>query len=291
MATTYPTTKQTFTDPNGATRIDTGIDHAGLHTDINDTVEAMQDTVGTTAGTNVLKNFAAGDFPARINSSNVLQQVVTGTVNTTVGTLSGAVIGTPSISAGTWSNAQLIGTAQITGGTLTSAVVTSATINNSTIGTPAITGGTITSTVVLPVTSNTAKARAYLNSAQNNLADTVFTKVLLDAEDYDVGNNFASNKFTAPVTGYYMVTGQVAYDNTIANSRYFSALYRNGTVNAASSIVSSTTQTLAVTSSDIMFLNAAETVELYARVDAGASTIDLIIGLSNTFLAVHLLSI
>lgn len=119
MATTYPTTKQTFTDPNGTSLL-TSPDHAGLHTDINDTVEAMQDTVGTTAGTNVLKNFAAGDFPARINSSNVLQQVVTGTVNTTVGTLSGAVIGTPSISAGTWSNAQLIGTAQITGGSATS---------------------------------------------------------------------------------------------------------------------------------------------------------------------------
>lgn len=119
MATNYPSSKQTFTDPSGTSLL-TSPDHANLHTDMNDTVEAIQDTVGTTAGTNVLLDFAAGDFPARINGSDVLQQTLQGTINN-------SVMGTPAI----------------TGGTLASGVV-----NNATVGTPAVTGGTIDNAVM-----------------------------------------------------------------------------------------------------------------------------------------------
>jgi hypothetical protein len=165
MSTTYPATKQTFTDPNGTSLL-TSPDHAGLHTDVNDTLEAIQDTVGTTAGTNVLKSFAAGDFPARINSSNVLQQRVSGTVDN-------AILGTPALSAGTWSNAQLIGTPQITGGTITNAaligtsqftggsisgqVVNNGTVSGGVYGTAQHTGGTLTGMTMVG-TSNTISA-------------------------------------------------------------------------------------------------------------------------------------
>lgn len=83
----YPATKVTFSDPDGTTRMDTGVDHAALHTSNNTVIEALEDTVGTTAGTNIFKNFTAGDFPARINATNVLQQAVSGTINnSTLGT-------------------------------------------------------------------------------------------------------------------------------------------------------------------------------------------------------------
>lgn len=125
MATNYPSSKQTFTDPSGTSLL-TSPDHAGLHTDVNDTLEAIQDAVGTTAGTNVLLDFSAGDFPARINGSDVLQQSLQGTINN-------SVIGTPAITGGTVDNA-VMGTPAVTGGTIDSAVM----------GTPAITGGTLT---------------------------------------------------------------------------------------------------------------------------------------------------
>lgn len=107
MSTLYPASKQTFTDPQGTSTL-ASPDHAALHTDMNDTAEALQDTVGTTAGTNILKNFAAGDFPARINSSNVLQQALSGTINNSVigtsaitgGTVGNALLGTPSLTVG-----------------------------------------------------------------------------------------------------------------------------------------------------------------------------------------------
>lgn len=77
MASNYPTTIQTFTDPQ-ATDPTTVPDHAALHTSVNDTLEAIQTTVGTTAGTNVLKHFTAGDFPIRGNSGGTLTQTLYG---------------------------------------------------------------------------------------------------------------------------------------------------------------------------------------------------------------------
>lgn len=132
----YPSTKETFTDPSGTSPLATGPDHAALHTSINNLVEAIQDTVGTTAGTNVLKDFSAGQFPARVNSGGTIVQTLTG------GTLSSNVINNPTM-----------GTPAITGGTATNQVV-----NAATIGTPALTGGTLT----LPqIKTNTLGSVAY----------------------------------------------------------------------------------------------------------------------------------
>lgn len=82
MATNYPGTINTFTNPSGTSPLATGPDHASLHTDVNDTLEAVQNTLGTTAGTSVLKDFAAGQFAARINASNILQHQISGTIKT-----------------------------------------------------------------------------------------------------------------------------------------------------------------------------------------------------------------
>jgi len=66
----YPATKVTFTDPAGTTLVSTG--HAALHTSINDTVESIEDTLGTTGGTSVLKNFTAGLFVASTAGTETL---------------------------------------------------------------------------------------------------------------------------------------------------------------------------------------------------------------------------
>jgi hypothetical protein len=144
MATTYPSVKQTFLNPSGTSLLSSP-DHAGLHSDVNDTVEAIQDAVGTTAGTNVLKDFVAGNFPARINTSNVLQQALSGTINNstfgtpaiTGGTANNQIIGTPRITGGT-ASAFLLGTSQITGGTASNVLYSGGTANGMTLGTPVI---------------------------------------------------------------------------------------------------------------------------------------------------------
>ncbi|KKM24470.1 hypothetical protein LCGC14_1604740, partial [marine sediment metagenome] len=79
MSTSYPGALDSLTNPAGTQTLDSP-DHASQHTNANDAIEAIQVVVGTTAGTNVLKAFSAGDIPARLNTSNVLQQVIQGTL-------------------------------------------------------------------------------------------------------------------------------------------------------------------------------------------------------------------
>jgi hypothetical protein len=115
----YPASLDTFTTVAGTTLV-ADADHANMHVVVQNAATAIEGVIGTTAGTSIAKNFSAGDFAARINSSNVLQQRVSGTVDN-------AILGTPSISGGTITS--LIGTSQITGGT---------------VGTAQVTGGSIT---------------------------------------------------------------------------------------------------------------------------------------------------
>lgn len=122
----YPTSIYAGTSVAGTTSV-SDVDHAANHNGANSELTAIETVLGTTAGTSVLKNFVAGNFAARINSSNVLQQPISGTATITVGTISNV----------------LVGTSQITGGTIATAVV-----NNATVGTPSVTGGTISSAVV-----------------------------------------------------------------------------------------------------------------------------------------------
>ena len=143
MATNYPSGTDNLTNPAG-TSVVTSPDHAAQHTNINDAMEAVQTTAGTTAGTNVLKHFAAGEFPVRatgVAATGTLVQTVVG------GTYNANTIGTPAITGGTYSNTMgtvstfnkgTLGSVASAGGTFTSP-----TINNSIIGTPALTGGTI----------------------------------------------------------------------------------------------------------------------------------------------------
>lgn len=156
----YPATKTTFTDPSASDPRNSP-SHAGLHTSINDTVEAIQDVVGTTAGTSIAKNFAAGDFAARINSSNVFQQTIAGgtlnntiqgTTRTTGGTISGAIVGTSTFQGGTAAGFALQGQVTSTG-TIGGGVIGTATIVGGTLTTPVINGGTY-GTINAPASSD-----------------------------------------------------------------------------------------------------------------------------------------
>ena len=103
MSTTYPSSKQTFSDPLGTQTL-ASPSHSSLHTDQGDTIEAIQDAIGTTSGTSVLKNFSAGHFPVRNTgggaTGTLVQTIVGGTYNNTT-------IGTSAITGGTANNITL----------------------------------------------------------------------------------------------------------------------------------------------------------------------------------------
>lgn len=64
------------------------------------------------------------------------------------------------------------------------------------------------------------------NSTQNNIGDTAGTAavITMDNERYDVGGNFASNAFTAPVTGKYLLSA-VIYVSNLDSAATYVAVY------------------------------------------------------------------
>jgi len=135
-------------------------------------------------------------------------------------------------------------------------------------------------------------ARVSLSDDQLNLVDSVATKVLVSGIDFDVGDNFDSYKFTAPITGFYDIRGQVSFINVVADKRYSAHIFKNGL-----SIGSVTADTHSTSTAEIScfvacrkYLTAGQYIELYATSYAGVNTVD-IQGYSRTFLEVALVGV
>lgn len=135
-------------------------------------------------------------------------------------------------------------------------------------------------------------ARAYLASTLGTTATTTWTKVALNTESYDVGANFASNKFTAPVNGYYLVSGTVRYAACTDDQSYYTGIYKNGALYThAVTSKGSAAEAAASTGpccTDIIYLDATDYVELYYY-HTGATTVDVVGSEAGTYLSVHLL--
>ena len=75
------------------------------------------------------------------------------------------------------------------------------------------------------------------SSDDQTLSNNTTTKITFDTEGVDVGNNFASNKYTVPSAGKYFfeaqVKGETNLDSKIANMTVY--IYKNGSVIAATS--------------------------------------------------------
>ena len=92
MTSSYPGALDSLTNPLGTQTLDNP-SHSAQHANANDILEAVETTVGTTAGTNVLMHFAAGQFPVRNTGG--------GATGTLVQTLAGGTLTSPVINTGT----------------------------------------------------------------------------------------------------------------------------------------------------------------------------------------------
>ena len=134
---------------------------------------------------------------------------------------------------------------------------------------------------------------AYPSADQDNLVDDTWTGVTLNSEVFDDGSDFASNTFTAPVTGVYFISGQVSYEYTdlIADASYSARLNKNsGTIIAytnAGSAGSNDTHSIKVNA--LVQLTANDTVTVDARQKTGGNTIDVETAGNNyyTYLTVY----
>lgn len=83
--------------------------------------------------------------------------------------------------------------------------------------------------------------RAYRSSSQTGIANDTITKVLYNAEAYDLGSDFdadgSDSKYTAPSNGYYFIFAHVLIDNAGTVSIPMRAfIYKNGASIAQSAI-------------------------------------------------------
>jgi len=139
------------------------------------------------------------------------------------------------------------------------------------------------------------KARAFLAADQLNIVDSTLTIVELADESYDPSADFnvGTYSYVCPVTGYYLIKGQITYKNLVADKRYFAYIRIAAASRGAHLIHAAAAETLSVTVSDIILCNAGQEIQLGAYHIAGVDTVD-IDGDANgwfTHLYVHLLSI
>lgn len=159
-------------------------------------------------------------------------------------------------------------------------------------------GGPLES-LVLTYFTNMSIARVYLGSdmtaGDNGPVDEEPTKVLLATENFDIGSNFSSYKFTAPVAGYYQFNWSASITNAgsvIYNA--FASIYVNGAERSRGTRPYNSGAAFALIKSggsDLIYMTAGQYAELYVYAntsDSSACTVSA--GSPLTFMSVHLVS-
>jgi hypothetical protein len=114
---------------------------------------------------------------------------------------------------------------------MSSVVISGDTSGAITLAAPAVAG---TNTINLPaaagtvmVSGNMPAFSAYASASQSLTTGTQ-TKVVFGTESFDTNNNFASNRFTPTVAGYYQINGCTNIQGSSAITRAFTSIWKNG---------------------------------------------------------------
>jgi len=128
------------------------------------------------------------------------------------------------------------------------------------------------------------KARAYL-SANQSIPDRTWTRIRFDAETYDTHSLFANYKFTAAVTGYYLVIVTAHLTNPGLGTYFYAGSYKNGSRFSVKLIHAASTDSVGSTVTDIIYLEPGNYIEGYCFHSAGADR-DILGGSHLTFMAI-----
>ena len=137
-----------------------------------------------------------------------------------------------------------------------------------------------------------SRVRAYLANANQVIPSATFTKVQLNAKNYDSQGEFdeiTNYRFTAKKAGYYFITGTVYWNTFTDQCRLVVLLYKNGSTGPWNATRASGTSYIQNTVNDIMYLAANDYIELWAWQDSGAN-VEIRYDAHGTWLAIHKLS-
>lgn len=131
------------------------------------------------------------------------------------------------------------------------------------------------------VYDKSSKVRVYLSTNQTITASQT-QKVLFDTETFDTNSEFASNRFTPIIAGYYLVNCKI-YSNNNTNE-YQVHLYKNG---GSISAFRNGANSYCVTLTELVYMNGTtDYLEIYVQEIAGANKI-LNSGSDATVLNIH----
>ena len=132
--------------------------------------------------------------------------------------------------------------------------------------------------------ANEPTASVYLASDQSINASTQ-TKLLFATEDYDVGADFASNKYTVGVAGKYLITMLVTLDSLPDTKRIQIRLYKNGSEYTNTYATNGAEEHCSANIVMVVDLDASDYIEGYVFHN-GSSALDALAGDRRTLLTV-----
>jgi hypothetical protein len=114
------------------------------------------------------------------------------------------------------------------------------------------------STGTVMVSGNMPAFSAYASAVQT-VTTNVATKVVFDTEVFDTNSNFASNRFTPTVAGYYQINAGIQYLGSVTP---YLQIYKNGSV--YSSLISSSQVNGILHDANLIYCNGStDYIEIY----------------------------
>ena len=129
--------------------------------------------------------------------------------------------------------------------------------------------------------------RGYLSSAQT-LSINTYTKLNIDAVEFDTNNALTDGKFKPSVAGHYQINGSVNHIGSSVSANTMAVLYKNGAqhLRGTSNIINNTDSAHTSVVSDIIYLDGVDDyVELWGYVRSDGARVG-----GNTRLNAHLIT-
>jgi hypothetical protein len=123
--------------------------------------------------------------------------------------------------------------------------------------------------------AGTGPAFSAYPSASQSVANTTFTKLAFNTEEFDTANAYDPStnfRFTPSVAGYYAVNIEVTMNAySVSSGQTFLVLYKNGSSWRFVSVALNSTTSYALNGSDLLYLNGTDYIEAYIYQNSGAS--------------------
>lgn len=129
---------------------------------------------------------------------------------------------------------------------------------------------------------STVAIRAYKNAIQSiNAGNTA--QVTFELESYDTGNNFASNQFTAPENGYYLIH----FNSTLGTNTIGTLEFRvGGTTVAKIGKTSNSGYDEGIALSSMVFMNQNEVLDVYMRCEVSGGVVTMNAGENASYITI-----